>query len=66
MFDKKLWEQAQQLARQNYSELYDEDWNELDKYEREDYVFTEYEKLKEKLAKEGLFNEDRKRKLLIP
>lgn len=45
MFDKKLWEQAQQLARQNYSELYYEDWNELDKYEREDCVWNEYEKL---------------------
>lgn len=45
MFDKKLWEQAQILARQNYSELYDEDWDELDKYEREDCVWNEYEKL---------------------
>jgi len=45
MFDKKLWEQAQQLARQKYSELYDENWDELDKYEREDCVWLEYEKL---------------------
>lgn len=45
MDDKKLWEKAQQLARQNYSELYDEDWDELDKYEREDCVWYEYEKL---------------------
>lgn len=45
MFDKKLWEQAQQLARQKYSELYDENWDELDKYEREDCVWHEYEKL---------------------
>ena len=45
MFDKKLWEQAQQLARQNHSALYEEDWNELDKYQREDCVWYEYEKL---------------------
>jgi hypothetical protein len=41
MDDKKLWEQAQELARQNC----EEDWDELDKYERQDHVWYEYEKL---------------------
>ena len=46
MEDKKLWEQAQQLARQNCFLLYDEDWDELDKYQKEDSVWYEYEKLR--------------------
>lgn len=45
MNDKALWEQAQQIARQNCSELYGEEWDELDKYQREDCVWYEYEKL---------------------
>lgn len=45
MDDKKLWEKAQKLAHQNCSELYGEEWDELDKYQREDCVWYEYEKL---------------------
>ena len=50
MDDKKLWERAQILARENFSEIYDADnWEELDKYEREDCVWYYYnELLKEK------------------
>jgi len=47
--DKKLWEYAQELARLNCSDIYEGDWDELDKYQREDCVWYEYEKiLKEK------------------
>ena len=45
MDDKKLWEQAQKLSRQNCSDIYEEEWDELDKYQREDWVWYEYEKL---------------------
>jgi hypothetical protein len=45
MEDRELWEKAQELARQNCPDLYGERWGELDKYEREDCVWHEYEKL---------------------
>ena len=43
--DNNLWKQAQGLARKNHSELYDDDWDELDKHQKEDCVWYEYEKL---------------------
>ena len=43
--DKKLWMQAQQLARQSCIDIYGEEWDELGKYQREDCVWSEYEKL---------------------
>ena len=45
MENKILWEQAQQLARLNCYLLYDEDWEELDKYQKEDCVWYVYELL---------------------
>lgn len=42
-----LWEQAQTNAMKNFSDTYDvENWDELDKYQKEDCVFFEYQKLK--------------------
>ena len=41
-----LWEEAQARARERYEEECGGDWEEADKYEREDYVFAEYMKLK--------------------
>ena len=47
---KKLWEQAQQKAQQEYEEEFGEgSWEEVDKCEREDYVFDAYEELKGEL-----------------
>ena len=44
---KEIWELAQELAKERYEEeTTDGAWDEADKYEREDYVFTEYFKLK--------------------
>lgn len=43
---KELWEEAQKRARENFSDAYGVDeWEELDKYQREDCVHAEYEKL---------------------
>ena len=39
---KTLWEEARVRAKKKYEEECCEDWEEADKYEREDYVFTEY------------------------
>ena len=44
---KKLWEQAQHIAKERYEEDTTEGaWEEADKYEREDYVFAAYMELK--------------------
>ena len=44
---REIWELAQKLAKERYEEeTTDGAWDEADKYEREDYVFTEYFKLK--------------------
>ena len=43
--DNDLWLQAQAIARKSFSEIYEEDWYGLDKYQREDCIWYEYEKL---------------------
>lgn len=45
-FGRSLWIKAQQIAKEEYEENYG-DWEEADTYEREDHVFTAYEKLVE-------------------
>ena len=41
-----LWKQAQKLAKENYEEENGlGSWDEADKYERQDWVFAEYDKL---------------------
>ena len=52
MDDRKLWQYAQELARLNCSDIYEGDWDELDKYQREDCVWYEYEKLLKEKEKE--------------
>lgn len=47
MNDKELWKLAQQKAKEEYEENWGS-WEEADKYEREDFVWAAYEKLKEK------------------
>ena len=44
--DKELWKQAKLLAEAMYVEDDNGDWAEADKYEREDYIFAAYDKLK--------------------
>ena len=44
--DKTLWEEARKKAKETYEEETGEDWENADKYEREDYVFAEYLRLK--------------------
>lgn len=41
-----LWRKAREIAKQMYEEDDQGDWEEADKYEREDYVWAAYEKLK--------------------
>lgn len=45
MTDDKLWEMAQAQAQKEYEAEYDS-WEDADKHEREDWVFTIYLKLK--------------------
>lgn len=48
MADKELvelWKKAQKMAKEEYEENYG-NWEEADKYEREDFVWAAYEKLK--------------------
>ena len=47
-FYRELWVKAQEIAKEKYNEEFGGDsWNEADKYEREDWVFTEYKRLVE-------------------
>ena len=46
MFDEKLWKAAQKQAKKDYEEECGS-WEDADKYEREDWVFSAYMKLKE-------------------
>ena len=46
MSDAELWTKAQEQARQEYEEI-EGDWEEADKYEKQDWVFSAYMKLKE-------------------
>jgi len=41
----EMWERAQKLASSRYEEENNRSWEEADKYEREDYVHSEFEKL---------------------
>lgn len=43
--DKTLWEKAQEIAAKEYKEEY-VSWEDADKYEREDFVFSVYMRLK--------------------
>ena len=46
-FNRELWVKAQEIAREKYNEEFGGDnWEEADKYEREDWVWAEYEALK--------------------
>ncbi|MBP0959813.1 MAG: hypothetical protein J5992_06790 [Oscillospiraceae bacterium] len=49
---KKLWEKAHELAIAEFLEKECGDWEELDKYEREDYVWAALEKLLQESTKE--------------
>ena len=41
-----LWRKARELAKEMYEEDDNGDWEEADKYEREDYVWAAFGKLK--------------------
>ena len=43
--DIELWHKARELAKEEYEKNYG-DWEEADKYEREDYVWSAFERLK--------------------
>ena len=44
--ERELWKKAQGIAIREYEEEFGNgSWEIADKYERQDYVFTEYEKL---------------------
>ena len=47
-FEKELWKQAQEIAREEYESEWGEDtWEtQADKYEREDFVWAAYEQLR--------------------
>ena len=45
----QLWKMAQERAKRTYEEEYGS-WEDADRYEREDWVFSEYVKLKEGLG----------------
>ena len=45
--DRALWLKAREIAKEKYEEDTTEGaWEEADKYEREDYVWAAYERLK--------------------
>ena len=46
MTDEKLWKQAQELAAKEYEAENCEPWEDTDKYEREDWIFSVYTRLK--------------------
>ena len=46
MSDQELWKLAQEQAIKEYEEAYS-NWENADKYEREDWVFSAYMKMKE-------------------
>lgn len=43
----KLWEKAQKQAKQEYEKEHGGSWEDADKSEREDWVFSMYIKIKE-------------------
>ena len=46
-FERELWVKAQENAKRDYEEEYGSgSWDEADKYEREDWCFTEYDRLR--------------------
>ena len=42
----ELWRKAREIAQAEYEEENGTSWNEADKYEREDWIWSAYEKLK--------------------
>jgi hypothetical protein len=46
MFDENFWKAAQEQAKNEYEKECGR-WDDADKYEREDWVFSAYIKLKE-------------------
>lgn len=46
MFDEKLWEAAQEIAKKEYEEEYGS-WDDADKLEREDWAYSIYARLTE-------------------
>jgi hypothetical protein len=48
MLDKELWKAAQEQAKREYEEEYG-CWEDAEKSEREDWVFSVYMKLKEEI-----------------
>lgn len=51
---REMWNQAEEIARENYEEAECESWDEADKYAREDYHFDAFSKLQEKYKKKML------------
>ena len=49
----EMWNQAEEIARENYEEAECESWDEADKYAREDYHFDAFSRLQEKYIKGG-------------
>lgn len=49
MDEKELWEKAIQIAKERYEEE-NGDWEDADKYAKEDYVFDAYMELKGRLV----------------
>lgn len=41
-----LWRKARELAKEEYEEENGSSWEEADKYEKEDYVWAAFERLK--------------------
>ena len=41
-----LWRKAREIAKENYEAEDQGDWEEANKYEREDYVWAAYDKLR--------------------
>lgn len=52
--DVVLWRKARELAKEMYENDDNGDWDEADKYEREDYVWAAYEKLKKQKGNETM------------
>lgn len=49
--ERELWEQAQERAKELYEEEYGSSWEDADKYEREDWVWSIYESIKKGFEK---------------
>lgn len=49
MNEREVWEKAVELAPQRWHDENGGDWEEVDKYEREDFVWAIFEELKNAL-----------------